>query len=302
MTNYIFKSGKHKGKTIRWVKRADLKYLIDIVSGALDVKLPQNIIDYIEKLCEGRCGSESVIIDEIIEKYKEGYKKSEVIEFLLKRKYTPVSAEQMITKASVKIKSSFEEDKSYMIGLHLKRYDGLYSKHINLSSSLVGPKFRFKRIDHYILAMDSLLAKEKLLGLHSKKYNIQLNNFIGGDRALNDAGYSFMNLTLEELIELSQLVTECKSVNHEEKHGDLLDNALFQVGEVTKKIIEEIEDIEHEEVPSPLSMVNHEDRFVDNIIATRKSKGSILLDVEKKIEKNNQSLFEKMLADKIKKK
>ena len=47
---YIFKSGKHKGKQLKWVKKNDLNYLKDITSGKVKIKIAQKIKDFIEKI------------------------------------------------------------------------------------------------------------------------------------------------------------------------------------------------------------------------------------------------------------
>lgn len=301
--SHIFKTGKHKGKQIRWVKKNDFQYLKDINKGKVKIKLTQKIKDFIEKMCKDKIETPSIVIDEVIQLYKDGNKRADIFNALVERKYTPDYSNFILNSASGKIIQGFEEDKSYLIGLHLKRYDSTHDKHMASAASLIGFKLKYKRIEHYILAMDSLIAKERLLGLHSKKYNIQLNNFINGERTqTTDTGYNFDALTTEELVELSQLMAETKVINQEGQEINLFNDAIIQAGKITQDIVEKIEDIEHEEVESPLSKVSHKDIFGSKLKEQKKKTGNTIDTVEDKIRQSNKTAFELILNKQKKKK
>ncbi len=290
---YIFKTGKHKDKQISWVKKNDFKYLKDVNKGKVKIKLTQRIKDFIEKMCEDKIETSTVVVDEVIQLYKEGNKRTDIHEILVKRDYTPDYANFIINSASSKIIQGFEEDKSYLIGLHLKRYDSTHNKHMDTAATLVGFKHKYKRIEHYILAMDSLIAKERLLGLHSKKYNIQLNNFINRDRVQStSSGYSFDSLSTKELTELAQLIAETKVAQQDKQEIQLFDEAMIQTGKIVQDIVETIEDIDHEEVESPLTKVHHKDIFGSKLKEVQKKTGNTIDTVEDKIRQSNKSAFE----------
>ena len=226
--------------------------------------------------------------------YKEGHRRADILKELEERGYTPDYATGLVADANVLIVQNFEADKSYLIGLHLRRYDSTHNKHMASASSLVGFKHKYKRIEHYILAMDSLVAKERLLGLHSKKYNIQLNNFVNRDKVDADGnGYNFDQLTTKELIELTELIAATKAVGNDGPEIELFNEALVQTTKIVQDVIEEIEDIDHEEIEvSPLAKVSHNDIFGNSIKERQRKTGNTIDTVEKKIRQSNKSAFE----------
>lgn len=306
MLNYVFREGKHKGKTLRWIRKNDVQYLKSISTAEILIDLPESVIDLIDDICEKPVVKEHKIVSEVVEKYKEGFRRDEIIAYLGEKGYAPASINIYMAQATSRITASFEENKSYIIGLHLKRYDQLYNKHIQLAHGKPGLKLRFKRMEHYVVAMDSLLAKEKLLGLHSKKYNIQLNNFIGRDKIKGDrSGYNFSQLTTEELVELVELMNLCKSSNYSENDQELIDNALIQTGNMVKKIVqnveEDIEETDFEEIQSPLSQVQHTDEYGNNMVVRQKRTGRNIIDLTDSLNKTNESTFDRMIREKMNK-
>lgn len=300
---YIFESGKHKGKEIQWVKKNDLSYLKGIVKKKIRIKLSPKIKDFITKLVEENTErASSAVIDEVIEIYREGGKRGEIFDMLVQQRgYTTDYSNFILDGASNKIKQTFEEEKSYLIGLHLKRYDSSHDKHMANAETLIGPKKKWKRIEQYVLAMDSLIAKERLLGLHSKKYNIQLNNFINRDASVStESGYNFEALTTEELVELSQLMAEAKLTGGDGQEIELFNEEMLQTGTIIQDIIEEAEEVEYEEVESPLAKVKHSDIFGDKKQEKKKKQGNTIDLVEEKIRKSNKTAFE-LIMEKQKK-
>jgi len=292
---YLFKSGKHKGKQLKWVKKNDLNYLKDITSGKIKIKIAQKIKDFIEKMSEIKPSPTTPLIDEAIELYKDGKSRKDIFELLVEREYTPSYVNFVLDSASSKVIQGFEEDKSYLIGLHLKRYDDTYSRHMSTAAALIGHKHKYKRIDHYILAMDSLTAKERLLGLYGKKYNIQLNNFFNRDRdQASGSGYNFEALTTEELVELSELIEGAKVVNNEDREIRLFNEAIIQTEKITQDIIEKTEENEEEreEVESPLTKVTHKDIFGSKLKEQQKKTGNTIDAIEEKIKQSNKSALE----------
>jgi len=291
---YVFKTGKYKGKQIKWVQKHDYPYLRDVNKGKIKIKLTQTIKDFLHKLCDSKITTTSQVSNDVIKMYKEGYKRSDIITVLEERGYTSDYAATLIMNANTQIVQEFEENKDYLIGLHLRRYDSTHDKHISAAAGLIGFKHKYKRIEHYILAMDALIAKERLLGLHTKKYNIQLNNFVNRDKVEADGeGYNFDKLTTKELIELIELMTATKLVKDDGPEIELFNDALIQTAELVQDVVEETEDIDHEEIEeSPLAKVSHNDVFGNKIREQRRKSGNTIDTVEKKIRDSNRTAFE----------
>lgn len=298
---YKFKTGKHKGKTIKEVKSKDFAYLKSISKGDEKIKLTHNIKVFIDKMVEDNNALSTQLIDEVIQLYKDGYKRSEIIDLYVDKGYNADYISIVIEKAGGKIATNFEEEKQYLIGLHIKRYDNNYNQHMAAAESLIGPKNKWKRKDHYLLAMNSLVAKESLLGLHSKKYNIQLNNFVNKDAGDSTvAGYGFDALTTEELVELLELLGMAKIDIDGHSEIELFNESMVQATQTMKAVEEAIEDIEHEEVESPLSKVHHKNDYVEKVIEKREKTGNTLDTVKDEIRNSNKSAFELILKNKMK--
>lgn len=297
---YRFRTGKYKHKTIKEVKTIDFGYLKDISRGKIEIKLTQTVKDFIDKMTKGKYELSTHLIDEVIQLYKDGYRRTEILDIYIEKGYSSDYITAVLDKAGQKITADFESEKSYLIGLHIKRYDENYNSHMANAEMLIGPKMKWKRVDHYVLAMNSLVAKETLLGLHTKKYNIQLNNFMNKDRGdLALQGYGFENLTTEELIELLALMKVARVEEDGMQEIELFNESMMQASKAIEEIEEVIEDIEHEEI-SPLSSVTHTDDYHEKIVEKRERQGNTIDTVEEKIRDSNKSAFELMLKKKMK--
>ena len=312
MLTYVFKEGKYKGKTITEVTKTKVgfRYLQSIVRGKVKVNVPKKISLLIEDIVEkskitnkATPPDENRRVKEVVEWYKQGAKRSEVELRLLDQGLSSHYVGGILANANKYIIETFKEEKQYLIGLHLSRYDALYEKHIGLAAVKIGPKFRFKRVDHYLLAMEALLSKEKLLGLHGRNYNIQLNNYMSQDTSRREKAnsYNFEKLSVEELVELDDLIKKSKVLK---EHGDfdeneLLNQSINQVKKVIEEVDEVIDEMEENE-NSPLELVRHENKHLGRIMHRKQNEGSNLDDVQKKIQDNNTSVFQQMLIEKMK--
>ena len=116
--------------------------------------------------------------DKIIEIYRDGGNLNEVEEYL-----TSIGRKKSIRSdihlANVQIKSDAKLERETLINTHVKRYEKIYKNNINakISDFSQFPEniARLKVIDSYMIAMDALIAKEKVLGLHTKNFRVQLN-------------------------------------------------------------------------------------------------------------------------------
>lgn len=313
MLTYVFKEGKYKGKAISELTktRVGFRYLTDIATGKEKINIPKKTLLLIKDIIKkgkmrnkAASPDENKRVKEVVEWYKQGAKKSEVELKLLSEGLSSNYVGGIIANANKHIIETFKEEKQYLIGLHLSRYDALYEKHIGLAAAKIGPKFRWKRVDHYLLAMEALLSKEKLLGLHSRKYNIQLNNYMSQDtsRRGQDNSYNFEKLSIEELVELDTLIKKSKVLKQDEdfNEDDILNQSMNQVKKIIEEVDEVIDEIEEND-KSPLELVKHEDKHLAEIIHRKKNQGSNLSDVQKKIQDSNTSVFQQMLIEKMKK-
>lgn len=313
MLTYVFKEGKYKGKAVSELTktRVGFRYLTDIATGKEKINIPKKTLLLIKDIIKknkirnkAASPDENKRVKEVVEWYRQGTKKSEVELKLLSEGLSSNYVGGIIANANKHIIETFKEEKQYLIGLHLSRYDALYEKHTGLAAAKVGSEFRWKRVDHYLLAMEALLSKEKLLGLHSRKYNIQLNNYMSQDTSKRERGYNaynFEKLSIEELVELDTLIKKSKVLKQDEdfNEDDILNQSMNQVKKVIEEVDEVIDEIEGDD-KSPLELVKHEDKHLAEIIHRKKNQGSNLDDVQKKIQDSNTSVFQQMLIERMK--
>lgn len=180
------------------------------------------------------------INDGIIDIYKKGGNTAEVEKYL-KSIGREKNIRHDIFVANLQIKERAKEEREILVNTHVKRYEEMFDE--NISKTLDSHKHlrmhirRYALIDNYVIAMDALVAKERVLGLHTRQFRMQMNNFF---KKRIVAQYNFGQQKLEDLIRLKELLEKMK------------DNAQHYV-EIPIDLEEEIKvanviDIDHVEV------------------------------------------------------
>ena len=119
-------------------------------------------------------------------------------------------AEIWMANAQVKDDAKLERDS--LIQTHVKRYEKLFNSHFNKTvedfAHLPGHIRKYMVIDSLVIAMDALIAKEKVLGLHTRQFRVQLNNFF---KKKIVAQYNFGQQEFQDLVRLKELLAKMKT-------------------------------------------------------------------------------------------
>lgn len=117
-----------------------------------------------------------------------------------------------IWNANLQVKEEAKLERDALIQTHVRRYERMFEEHFNKTIddfAYVPIHMRkYMLIDSLIIAMDALIAKEKVLGLHTKQFRVQLNNFF---KKKIVAQYNFHNQNLDDLVRLKYLLAKMKT-------------------------------------------------------------------------------------------
>lgn len=117
-----------------------------------------------------------------------------------------------IHSAYIEINESARIERETLISTHVKRYEKIYNDNIKktLDDFAHLPEWlqRHNLISCFEIALDSLVAKEKVLGLHTRTFRIQLNNFY---KKKIVSLYNFNNQNFEDLTRLKFLLDKMRT-------------------------------------------------------------------------------------------
>lgn len=150
----------------------------------------------IETVWERILKGESVLI--IKESLKtEGWKESTILKCL--------------TVSYKRLEAQVQKDIPITIATHIERYESIYAK--SLGKARTAKHFLIANYS-YLDAIESLFRKERVLGLHMKRTNIQVNNTKNKlvVETPIEKKYDFSKLTLEEKIEIRNLIAKTKQI------------------------------------------------------------------------------------------
>lgn len=147
----------------------------------------------------------------IIDIYRKGGNSSDV-EAFLKENGREKTVRQDIFNANIQIKEEARLERESLIRVHVKRYSKIFEENFNKKlsdfSHLPENIRRFALLDRYSIAMSALVAKEKVLGLHSKQFRFQLNNYF---RKKVVSNFGFNSSKLDDLVLLLKLINKMKT-------------------------------------------------------------------------------------------
>lgn len=194
--------------------------------------------------------------------------------------------------ANAQIKEEAKAERDSLIQTHVKRYEKLFNDHISKTlddfKHLMPNIAKFMLVDSYIIAMDALVAKEKVLGLHTKRFRVQLNNFFK-KRIVSQ--YNFNQQEFKDLVRLNELLSKMKS--EESPIKEFFDD----LGEETK--LSNTIDIDHVEVNTQVSEKIKEEVKINSTINSNKTSlenitDRILKEDLKKNDKKRSSFLDKL--------
>lgn len=150
----------------------------------------------------------TIVYDRII----KGDSVLEIKESLAVEGWTDNSIKRALTGAYKKLQSKVEKEAVVTIALHIKRYETIYARSLE----------KARKAKHFMLAnysyldvIEALFRKERVLGFHLKRTNIQVNNTknkvsVIKEQPIIESKYDFTKLALAEKIEIRQLLQKVK--------------------------------------------------------------------------------------------
>ena len=236
------------------------------------------------------------ITKKIISIYRDGGNTEDIEEYL-----KSIGREKQmrydIYAANLEIKKFSKEERESLINTHVKRYEKLYNdnkdKDIDdFPKTLPGHIRKYMVIDSLVIALDALVAKERVMGLHTKTFRVQLNNFFKKKIVKN---YNFNSHDLNDLIRLKQLLEKMRKNKPEETQQ------IEELADVKAEI--EAIDVDYVEVNTQVSDKIKETVVVKKEVVER-SGGEVLESLKEKIinkDLEKVNVKKKSLLDKINK-
>jgi hypothetical protein len=214
---HIVGFGKYATKTFFWVYKNDpehLQQLKQYFPFYTHLKR-ENIKDLIRKYKNDGLSTLAIssIISEITELYRQGKTLVEIRKEIQEKHPSLKNSDlqKYTSKAKQIIRDEFEEEKKYIVETHILRYNDIYDKNVNRKINTNKEHIRkMLKTEFLSTALDALQAKEKLLGLHTKTFKIEINRFFAQKNDINKKQYDFTLLTFEEKKELKNLLNLAK--------------------------------------------------------------------------------------------
>lgn len=209
-------------------------------------------------------------VEEIYGYLKDGMRANEVFAMLVLRDETLTEGKfmKLFNHALEYANVAIHRDRDYTFQLHMDRYEKIYEGSINMQDiwhRQLDPKngAHWQTIVvKYMQAMEALEKKEKLLGLHDKKFVLEYNdrsativtNKLETRGSDSIPGYDFTKLDLKEKTELLSLVKECRTVPVEGVQRVIIKKKIIEINPNTgdRKVGEEQQtiDISHQVMPA----------------------------------------------------
>ncbi len=286
--------GKYKNKTFTWVAKNDLEFFKQI-KDLFFSQYNENKKSLYRKVEKRFLQNEGLIITE---KYED-----EVFEIanFLRQKFTSEEIRQrlsiefkhishhlfnsLISQANSIVKREFEQEKSYLLDIHLVRYEQIYQQNFKPDLEYVPPQYRKAVMcEHHITAMETLFQKEKLLGVHTKKFKLQANKSVF---QRTDTDFDFTKLSSKERLEVLRLLEKSK-IKLELVRPSIAEDQIDSISlSIEEKVLNE----------SPIKQAIQTDIRAENSLLEQQSKGKALFEVQetikKTLEQQVKDLFEK---------
>ncbi len=213
--NFKVDYGKYKDKTLVWVINNDIEYFKAIKSlyyaryNEFHKKYYDHLylivnrkLNFINKVSD----QEKLLTRDIVEEMKIGTTLGDILD-KFSEDFTTKQVYDGITRAKVVIKKFYEDENSRMIDLHILRYEDFFKENINPDLSKIPPAYRKTVIhDKFNIAMEALLAKEKMLGIHTKTFKVKFSGYINSQKEKEKKDFDFKKLSIQERYRLLELI------------------------------------------------------------------------------------------------
>lgn len=224
--SYI-KFGKYKEKTFEWVAKNDPDYYIKMRElkffrkySKSDVISYQRWVDAVKdtkEIISSRPHLDSGIIEKCLVYYYEKNSYEYVFEKLQEMNLSYTIAREYMTVVRKLYSSNIDKEKENLIQIHVNRYENMYLRLKDKKISKDSKNYLRYEVFKYLQMISLLQAKEKILGIHSRIFKVQLNNYYQAKKIKALPDLDFTQLTIDEKKQLISLFDKCKEKQNEFK-------------------------------------------------------------------------------------
>ena len=112
------------------------------------------------------------------------------------------------------VRKQYDLERDFLVDVHCLRYEELYDKALNPDLSSTPPEFRKMVLaESYLNALETLVQKEKLLGIHTKMFKVHIQTYLLHKKQKQAEKLNFDRLTLTEKTDLLKLIEMTRTSN-----------------------------------------------------------------------------------------
>lgn len=206
-------------------------------------------------------------VERIYQYIKQGMRSNEIFAMMIveDEKLTEKGFQELLRHAYSFAENSLHKDRDYVFQLHMERYEQVYEKNMVMVNSWNQPldkRYHWAiMVAKYVNALNALISKEKLIGLHDKSVSLEFNEqqVTLTDEQTNRGsipGYDIEKLTFDEQKELLALIKEARTAPVEGIQRVVIKKTVIEINTETgdKNVNNEVEtiDIGFEDMPAPV--------------------------------------------------
>lgn len=288
--------GKYKEKALIWVAKNDLDFFKHIEKLYLS-KYSEPKKKYYQKLYQQYVENNGVSVRgqrryenkiqlaiELMRKHRTSH---QIHQQLLEAGAPHYAIIEIMIDANSVIRREFELEKSFLLDIHLLRYEEIYTENITANLDDIPPGYRRAvSCEYHITAMETLFQKEKMLGIHTKNFKFQINNVAA---IQSDVEFDITKLTTGERLEVLRLLNKAKEL-------EILNKPILNTNPLELDITEAV--IIEDELETPVRKAKQTDS------TPRKEKptveGKTLLDIQEAMADSLKEQVKKIFQEKKK--
>lgn len=277
--------GKYASRSFDWVYKNDLEYFKEIKNLYYKKYSIAKRLIY-DKFVQKQAAIPSLlyydqkqdIVDFIITNRKQGTHFS-VIKDIVRSFYINISdllLNECCEDAKNILKKEFEIEKDFLVDLHILRYEELFEAACNPDLDRVPIQYRDSIMaENYLNAVDILTQKEKALGLHTKTFKIQINNFLQSKQQKIAKSINVDKLSFRDQLNLLEIIESTKV-------SDVIISPIIASSQKESMVQNKIET----QIEAPIRQAKQTDVVAENTNTQLGQQGKSLIDIKNTIREN----------------